>query len=94
MFKNSTTGIPKDKLPIEERYSARFFSLQDVFGELKFKKEQTLHLPWYYKIDNWEDYREFMSSRESKDISRPPKYILDYHEWNPIGEDTYIEEKK
>ena len=94
MFKNSTEGIPKEKLPIEQRYSARFFSLKDVFGSLEFSKEQMFCLPWYYKIDNWEDYRQFMSSPESKDISRPPKYILDYHEWNPIGEDNYIEENK
>jgi len=94
MFKNSTTGIPQDKLPIEERYSARFFFLEDVFGSLEFDNQQILKLPWYHKIDNWENYCSFMSSDDKHQISRPPKYILDYHEWNPIGKDNYSEENE
>ena len=94
MFKNTTAGIPKEKLPIEERYSARFFSLQDVFGQLEFDKEDVVELPWYHKINNWENYCSFLSSKEKDEISRPPKYILDYHEWNKIGEDNYNEENE
>ena len=94
MFKNSADGIPKEKLPLEERYSARFFSLQDVFGSLELDKENVIELPWYHKVNNWENYCSFLSSKEKDAINRPPKYILDYHEWNPIGEDNYIEENE
>jgi len=92
MYAPGQKGIPQEKLPVEERYSARFFSLEDVFGSMKFEKEGIVNLPWYHRVDSWEGYCNFISSENHKEIRRPPKYILDYHEWNLIGEDNYNEE--
>ena len=94
MFKNTDHGIPQDKLPLEERYSARLFSLKDVFEDIEFDKEEIVELPWYHSVDNWEDYCNFINSENRKEIRRPPKYILDYHEWNLIGEDNYDKESE
>ena len=87
MYINSTEGIPTEKLPLEERYSARFFSLKDVFGDIEFDQDGIVELPWYHKIDHWEGYCNFIGSENHKEIRRPPNYILDYHEWNLIGKD-------
>jgi hypothetical protein len=43
--------------------------------------------PWYYRIDNWEKYIEYMASKEIGKIKARPKWMK-YHEWNPIGVDT------
>jgi len=78
-------GFPKETLPIGERYSARFFTLKDVYGCMDFKKSEVVEVPWYYKIDNWNDYCDFLASENAKEVKKPAKYILDYHEWNLIA---------
>ena len=84
--------LPKDgkmkTLPIDERYSGRFFSLEDVFDiiELDKDKDTFFEVPWHFSVDNWEDYCYYISSSERKDIWRPSKRILHYAEWNKIGE--------
>jgi len=83
--------LPKDgkmkALPIDERYSGRFFSLADVFDiiELDTKKDTFLEVPCYFNVDNWEGYCYYLSSGERKDMKRPSKRILHYAEWNRIG---------
>lgn len=89
---NPDGGIPKQKLPLEERYSARFFNLAQVFEPLETENSYLTEIPWYYKIDNWENYCEFLASENSKDIKRPPKSILSYHEFNKIGQENYTDE--
>jgi len=78
-------GLPRERLPIEERYSARFFTLKDVFEHLDFGEAKSIEVPWYYKIDDWDGYCSFLSSEEREQIKRPAKCILSYHEWNSIG---------
>jgi len=73
------------RIPIEKRWSARFFELDKIFkyvtmGDIK------LELPWYYKIDNWEGLQAYFKSE--KKLERPPRDILGYHEWNLIGVDN------
>ena len=84
--------LPEDgkmkTLPIDERYSGRFFSLKDVFDiiELDKDKDTFFEVPWHFSVDSWEDYCYYISSSERKDIWRPSKRILHYAEWNKIGE--------
>tara|TARA_Y100000034_G_scaffold80105_1_gene96123 strand:- start:294 stop:1181 length:888 start_codon:yes stop_codon:yes gene_type:complete len=79
-----TGEIPSKILPLEERWSARFFSLDKIFGSVTINKVETVELPWYWNIDNWEGLKEFLSSGD--EIRRPNKDLLSYHEFNSIGE--------
>ena len=75
-----------EKYPVEERYSARHFELETVFGCATIEGNNVLETPWYYRIDNWEGYAKYLSSSERVFVKRP-KSILKYHEWGPIGVD-------
>ena len=79
-------GMPREKLPIEERYSARFFDLSDVFDI--YRSQVEVELPWYHAIDNWENYCSFMSSAERSEVKTPSKDILAFRELNRIGQDN------
>ena len=78
---------PTLKLPAEERYSARFFDLAKVFKHVIL--EETEQVPWYYAIDNWEGYCNFLGSPDRHKVERPPNYILNYREWNLLGVDEH-----
>ena len=78
---------PTLKLPTEERYSARFFDLAKVFKHVIL--EETEQVPWYYAIDNWEGYCNFLGSPDRHKVERPPNYILNYREWNLLGVDEH-----
>ena len=75
-------------LPIQERFSARFFTLDRIFNCVNIEGSKVVELPWYYNIDNWESYCQFLGSEERKQIKRPHKLILSYREFNPIGVDN------
>ncbi len=78
--------IPKEKLPPRDRYSARHFTLQKVFGGANTDNSSVVEVPWCYSLDNWEDYVRYISSAHK--VDRPDKLFLSYREWNNIGVDT------
>lgn len=80
------------RLPSEEKYSARFFSLKDVFGKANIAKGEIADIWWHYDIDTWNGYSEYMGSQARK-WQRRPKGILKYHEFNPIAKDNVFEEE-
>ena len=62
--------------------------LKDIFNIARVEKSTKLfEVPWYFSIDNWEDYCYYISSGERSEVKRPSKRILHYHEFNPLGED-------
>ena len=73
-------------LPVEERYSAKNYSLEQVFGWLELDEEVTAPCKSYYNIGNWEDYCEYIGSGVANILKRP-NYILKYQEHNPFGVD-------
>jgi hypothetical protein len=77
-------GYPCEKLPVEERYSARHFSLDTVFECAILDGAKVVETPWYYRADNWEGLRKYLGSENLLD--KPSKDILSYHEYNRIGE--------
>ena len=88
-FRNNSTGLykkydldKKEKLPLKDRYSARSFNLEDVFHGLKFA--EAAETDWYYGIDNWDGYVEFLH-KMSRAIKKPSKNILKYREFNGVG---------
>jgi len=80
-------GMPHTKLPIEERWSARFFELEQVFKDLDLENATVLEPSWYSNLGSWEEYKLFLGSEQSATISRPWDRILKYREFNPIGVD-------
>ena len=80
-------GIPRSKLPIEERWSARFFDLEKVFRDLDLGQSNVYEPKWFYNLGSWKDYKTYLASEESDKITRPWKRILKYREFNPIGVD-------
>lgn len=75
-----------EKLPLEERYSARFFSLSDVF-DFDVSENEKVEVDWYFNIDNWDNLCDYLGSEKRKSVRRPPKSIMSYHEFAPIGKD-------
>ncbi len=81
-------GLNTVKLPIEERYSARYFDLGDVFIDLDISDENSLEPSWYYDVGSWDQYCEFLNTEESKKIKRPNPIVMGYREFNKIGLDN------
>lgn len=77
-----TVGAP---LPLEQRWSARHFPLDKVFGCATLEGNGMLEIPWYYRIDSWQNYHNFLSSPESRKLKKPD--FIKYHEWSPVGVD-------
>ena len=80
-------GIPRSYLPVEERYSARFFSLSDVFSPIDLSNSNTHEPLSFHNVSSWEEYRHYMTSELSLTIERPWDGIMKYREFNPIGVD-------
>ena len=76
--------FPREKLPIEKRYSARHFSLDTVFESAILKDALKVELSWYNNIDTWDGLKKYLASNNQ--AGRPSKAILAYHEFNKIGE--------
>ena len=87
--KEKSTGLfdGMDKLPLEERFSYRFFDLEDVFSSLRTDNAHKIIVEKYYNIDNWCGYCHYIAI-EGSNAQRPPKYILNHKEWNGFGIDN------
>lgn len=86
IIKHETTyGRDKEgnKIPLIERYSARFFPLEQVFKG--YEIEQEFETPWYYDISSWDNLTNFFATNEQKTLAKPD--WMRYNEWNPIGKD-------
>jgi hypothetical protein len=61
-FVKGDSAAWSEKLPPEERFSARKFSLAEVFGPIEKNNYEQEELNWFFDISTWEDYRNFMAS--------------------------------
>lgn len=77
---------PTEKLPFAERYSARFFDIAKVLKDVRLEKVE--EVPWYYSMDSWQGYCDFIGSEHRETLERPPKFLLDYKQWNLIGDNN------
>ena len=80
-------GLPRSKLPLEERWSARFFDLKDVFYGVDISDSYFYETQSFYNLSNWEDYRNYMTSDLARDTQRPTKELFAYREFNRIAQD-------
>lgn len=78
-----------NKRPIEERWSARLFPLDIVFKCVRIEDDTEFkELEWYYNIDNWDKYCNYISSKERKLVSKPHKKLFGANKkWHLIGVD-------
>ena len=75
--------FPREKLPKEERWSARHFLLDKIFEPVIIDIESKVEVPWYHKIDSWEKYCNFLSSEEKQCRETSPNfYVLSRMERN------------
>lgn len=80
-------GLPRSKLPIEERWSARFFEPKDVFVGVDINEGYQHEVDQFFNLDDWDAYREYMASDLSRDTQRPTKELFAYREFNRIAQD-------
>ena len=59
--KKNEQGIPRELLPVEERWSARNFKMSEVFSQLS-SDTHDLELGYYHDVTSWDGYRNFMAS--------------------------------
>ena len=50
------------RLPREEQYSGRRFTLNEVFDPVDFSTYRKLPVDWFYEIKDWETYVDFFKS--------------------------------
>jgi len=81
-------GTPNRRLPIEQRYSARFFELKDVFIDFNHESAFKFEPSFFYNVDSWSSYREFLKSDLSEKITRPSSDLMSYREFNRVGVDV------
>jgi hypothetical protein len=72
--------FPSQKLPIEQRWSARQFELSDVFEEVGEQACNKVDLPWFFDISNWAGYRDFLASNNvietpAKNLTMPHQHV-------------------
>ena len=89
--KIKSTGIFRDeerteRLSVDERFSYRFFKLEQVYDTLSTEQANVKELPHYYKIDSWKNYCSYISQKGT-DCKPIPRSVLSYKEWNEIGLD-------
>ena len=74
-----------EELPIEKRWSARFFELKDVFMDLDLNESNIMITNNFHNIQSWEDYHSYMNSNYSKEIERPPYDLFSYKEFHGVA---------
>lgn len=52
------------------------FSLEEIFNVLDFSDARMIESPWYHQIDNWQNYKKFLSSDESQKIKKLDEIFL------------------
>tara|TARA_R110000823_G_scaffold104236_4_gene222085 strand:+ start:715 stop:1599 length:885 start_codon:yes stop_codon:yes gene_type:complete len=86
--KNEARGYDSnvERLPLEERYTGRYFTHDFVFNEVITDDAAVVELPWYYDISSWDKLKLWLGSEHK--LKKPPKFISSYNEWNPLGRDV------
>lgn len=89
--REKSTGLFKDesreRLPLNERYSYRFFTLAQVFDTMNINNVKYIDLDKYHRIDEWDLYCDYISS-EGKVQYPIPRSLLKANQINPIGVDN------
>jgi hypothetical protein len=82
LFKENT----RERIPIGERYSYRFFTLDKVFDTIDTSNVTYIDVEKYYRIDSWDLYCDYME-KEAKTFYPIPRSLINGAEINPVGVD-------
>ena len=74
-----------EELPLEERWSARFFELKDVFTNLDLDESNVLISDNFHNITTWNEYHTYMNSKYSIEIEKPPGDLFFYKEFHGVA---------
>lgn len=71
---------PSQKLPLHERWSARHFTLSDIYEPLGSQERTIIELEWYYDTSSWNGYTEYISSeyelnKPLDELTRPRQHV-------------------
>jgi hypothetical protein len=73
---------PSEKLPLKERWSARFFPLSEIFQPLKLDAETAskFEIDWFYDASEWDNYVAYMGSdnlikRPYEGLTKPHRHV-------------------
>jgi len=62
-FINPPPGeLPSQKLPLEERWTARRFDFSEIFEKLDVSTGKQVNTDWFYDLSTWDGYRSFLGS--------------------------------
>ena len=76
-----------EQLENEKEYYENNFTLDKIFDRVIIDVDEELEVPWFHQIDGWDNYCDFLSSGDRRDLKHPGKLIISYREFNPVGED-------
>ena len=54
--------LPSEKLPLEERWSARSFDFAAIFEKINEEGAHKQEAEWFYDLSTWEGYQAFLGS--------------------------------
>ena len=83
--KKRCTGGSK-MLPVSERWSSKDCSIKDMLQPIGKKGLAIIDVEWYYAIDSWEKYHDYLSSPESRMIKKPSESVFKVQFYNKIQE--------
>ena len=72
--------FPTQKLPLQERWSARHFNFSEVFENVNDRGAVTEEVEWFYDISTWEGYRSYLGSENvikspDPDLTKPRQHV-------------------
>jgi hypothetical protein len=82
-----TSPIDNQFLPVEERWSGRWFEIQKVFDPLNLDEAVEIPVYEFFNIRSWEEYANFISASRKLIIKRPSKSVLIGTKYNKVAED-------
>jgi len=80
-----TTHLDGLMLPIEERWSARWFKPEDVFAPLNTNNANKVEIEDFFNINSWDEYCTFISHSRGLNIRKPESSILLRTSYNRVG---------
>lgn len=74
-------------LPLEERFNGASITLSKFLEKADLENKHVQKISWHYDISSWDNYCNFLSSQERKNI-RKPKFGFKYTEYNEFAKDN------
>jgi hypothetical protein len=57
---------PTEKLPLDERWSAKSFNLKEIFDKLNLDEDNRLPVDWFVDCRDWKSYTEYLNNYNIK----------------------------